>query len=225
MKYIVVIPARIGSKRFPNKNIYPLNGLPLISHSVEYALNNFDENLIWVNTDSSLISDVVNCYGINVFYRPEVLGNDYSTTADVLKNHVENLIQNGDVFDAVILLQPTNPLRGEYLLKNAIVEFEKNTRSSLATFSKLEKKYGSIENEHFYPKNYTPGQRTQDLDADYFEDGLIYITKVESILKGEIITSDVYPLINEHIYSNVDIDYYEDLLYAEFLIKNKKNNE
>ena len=35
MKFLVVIPARGGSKGIPMKNIYPLNGKPLLSYSLE----------------------------------------------------------------------------------------------------------------------------------------------------------------------------------------------
>ena len=34
-KNIAIIPARGGSKRLINKNIYPLNGKPLIAYSIE----------------------------------------------------------------------------------------------------------------------------------------------------------------------------------------------
>lgn len=39
-KYITIIPARGGSKRFPGKNTHVLNGKPLICHSIEYSLQN-----------------------------------------------------------------------------------------------------------------------------------------------------------------------------------------
>ena len=38
--YIVVIPARKNSKRIKGKNLRKLNGKPLISHSIEYAVKN-----------------------------------------------------------------------------------------------------------------------------------------------------------------------------------------
>ena len=150
MKYIVIIPARIGSKRFPNKNIYPLNGKPLISHTIEYALETFPKSDIWVNTDSKLISEVVDSYGINVFFRPDSLGSDSTSTVEVLRNQIQYLEIQNYIFDAVILLQPTNPLRPKELLKEAIEKFEKSSRSSLVTFSHLEKKYGAIKNNFFY---------------------------------------------------------------------------
>ena len=66
-----------------------------------------------------------------------------------------------------------------------------------------------------------PGQRSQDLEKAYFENGLLYITKCKSILLGEIITEDVYPLVCNDLESKVDIDYLEDFVFAEFLLKSK----
>ena len=49
--YIVLIPARKNSKRLKNKNKKLLLNKPLISHSIEYALNYFSNDQIWVNSD------------------------------------------------------------------------------------------------------------------------------------------------------------------------------
>ena len=91
----------------------------------------------------------------------------------------------------------------------------------MATFSISEKKLGKIKGGLFKPTNYLPGQRSQDLEKEYFENGLLYITKCKSILLGEIITEDVYPLVCNDLESKVDIDYLEDFIFAEFLLKSK----
>ena len=39
MKLICLIPARVGSKRIPHKNIQNLAGKPLIAYTVEKALD------------------------------------------------------------------------------------------------------------------------------------------------------------------------------------------
>ena len=50
-----------------------------------------------------------------------------------------------------------------------------------------------------------------------------YTSRIKAILRGEILTKDVYPLICNDIESSVDIDTIEDFLYAEAII-NAKNN-
>ena len=49
LKYKIIIPARKNSKRLVGKNLKILNGKPLIQHSIDYALLNFEKNDIWVN--------------------------------------------------------------------------------------------------------------------------------------------------------------------------------
>ena len=220
MNYQVIIPARGGSKRFPKKNIHLLNGVPLIAHSILFALKTFDKTNIWVNTDDEEIALISKKYGVNITIRPIDLGSDIASTADVL--YFQNIFFNANNIpcDAMILLQATNPIRPQNLIYSAISEFEKSNRNSLASFSTLNRKFGKINNFFFTPTNYKPGQRMQHIEPDYFENGLIYITNIASIQQKEIITSDVFPLLIDSEESLVDIDEPKDMLFAEFLLKN-----
>lgn len=221
MKYQVIIPARGGSKRFPKKNIHLLNGLPLISHSILSALEAFDKTNIWVNTDDDEIADIAMQYGVNITIRPTDLGSDTASTADVLFFQDEYFNDNNICYDAFILLQVTNPIRPPSLIQTAIREFENSGRNSLASFSSLNRKYGKIQDYSYFPSNYKPGQRMQDIEPDYYENGLIYITKRECIKMKEIISLDVLPLIINGDEPLVDIDEPKDILFAEFLLIQK----
>jgi CMP-N-acetylneuraminic acid synthetase len=222
LKFQVIIPARGGSKRFPRKNIQALNGIPLISHSILFALKTFPKENIWVNTDDQEIAGVAAGHGVNITYRPEELGSDTASTADVLFFQQELFAQNNIACDAQILLQATNPLRPENLMTEAIKLFENSGRNSLASFTVLNRKYGKIRMNQYIPENYKPGQRMQEIDLDYYENGLVYIAKAQSILNKEIITGDVFPFICNGIEAAVDIDEPTDMLFAEFLLKNKQ---
>ncbi len=224
MKYKVIIPARGGSKRFPKKNIALLGNIPLIYHSITFARNfdflNYDD--IIVNTDSDEIENLVKKIDCKVYRRPDVLGSDTTSTADVLKDQVINMLNEKKDFDAIILLQATNPFRLKSILQKAIDLFERNNYNSLASYSLLTKKFGKIEDNIFYPINYSFGERMQDIQKYYFENGSLYITKKEHIIKGKIITEDVFAFIDNNPLSTIDIDEKIDLLNAEFVIKNKK---
>ena len=69
------------------------------------------------------------------------------------------------------------------------------------------------------PFNYEIGQRSQDLEPLYFENGLLYITKAKAILDNKIITENAIPYLVNHIFANVDIDTKEDFDFAEYLYK------
>ena len=62
MKYKVIIPARANSKRLPGKNMKFLGNKPLIQYSIDYALNNFKADEIWVNSDDKEIIE----FGFNL---------------------------------------------------------------------------------------------------------------------------------------------------------------
>jgi CMP-N-acetylneuraminic acid synthetase len=214
-KTIAIIPARGGSKRLPNKNIYLLGGIPLVAHSILYAQKNksiVDE--IYVSTDDATIKKIALQYGAKVIDRPKSLSGDFEPTVTALKHVLESLdfeVEN------VILLQPTNPLREENLLEEAFKIYQEQNCDSLFTVSRNHQKLGKIVNNEFVPFNYEIGQRSQDLEPLYFENGLLYISKAKLIMKDKIISETAFPYEVNHIFANIDIDTQEDLDYAEYL--------
>jgi N-acylneuraminate cytidylyltransferase len=214
-KTIAIIPARGGSKRLPNKNILSLGGIPLLVHSILYAQQNNDIiDEVYVSTDDVAIKKIALEYGAKVIDRPENLSGDFEPTVSVLK-HVLEFIER-DV-DHLILLQATNPLRPQELLKDAFEVYQKGDYDSLFTVSRNHQKLGKIVDDKFCPFNYAIGQRSQDLEPLYFENGLLYISKVSLILDNIIISENAFPLEVNHIFATVDIDTQDDLDYAEYL--------
>jgi len=216
MKTIAIIPARGGSKRLPNKNILSLGGIPLIVHSILYAQKNkaiIDE--IYVSTDDAAIKKNALDYGAKVIDRPENLSGDFEPTVSALKHVLESLDYE---VENVVVLQPTNPLRPENLLKETFEIYQKQNGDSLFTVSRNHQKLGKITNNKFIPFNYEIGQRSQDLEPLYFENGLLYISKAKIIMEGKIISEATYPFEVNHIFANVDIDTQEDLEYAGYLL-------
>jgi N-acylneuraminate cytidylyltransferase len=215
MKTIAIIPARGGSKRLPNKNILSLGGIPLIAHSILYALKNrtiIDD--VYVSTNDEAIKKIAMQYGAKVIERPESLSGDLEPTVGALRHVLESLDYK---VDNVILLQPTTPLREENLLKEAFEVYQKQNCESLFTVSRNHQKLGKIANNRFIPFNYEIGQRSQDLDPLYFENGLLYISKASLILEDIIISETSYTLLVNSIFTNVDIDIQDDLEFAEYI--------
>ena len=216
MKTIAIIPARGNSKRLSNKNINLLGGMPLLVHSINYAKQHEFIDAIYVSTDNQDIKKIALQYGAFIIDRPKELSGDLEPTVTALKHVLDSLDHD---IENVILLQPTNPLRPKNLLTDAFQVFKANECDSLFTVSRNHQKFGIIENNEFKPFNYKIGQRSQDLEPLYFENGLLYITKAKHILNNEIITSNAFPLIVNHPFASVDIDTQEDFDFAEFLLK------
>ena len=215
-KTIAIIPARGGSKRLPNKNILSFGGIPLLAHSILYAKDNthiIDE--IYVSTDDEKIKEIALEFGAKVITRPQSISGDNEPTISSLQ-HV--LLSVDEAIENVILLQPTNPLRTKNLLEDCYKKFIDLQSESLFTVSKNEQKLGKIIDNIFIPFNYEIGQRSQDLEPLFYENGLLYITKAKSILEDKIITQNAYPYLVNHIFAKVDIDTQEDFDYAEYLL-------
>jgi len=105
MKIIAMIPARIGSKRVPKKNLRLINGQPLISYSIDAAIKAdiFDE--IYINSDAEIFSEIAEGKDIEFYKRPERLGSDATNNDEFVADFISKV--NGDI---LIQLLPTSPL-------------------------------------------------------------------------------------------------------------------
>jgi len=215
MKTIVIIPARGGSKRIPEKNIQLFGGLPLLVHSIQYAFANSEIiDAVYVSTDDESIKSIALANGANVIDRPAHISGDLEPTITALKHALETI---DDEVENVILLQPTNPLRPQNLLKEAFEVYHNGNCDSLFTVTRNHQKLGKIIENKFQPFNYSIGQRSQDLEPLFFENGLLYITKASLIFDNIIISQNAFPFEVNHIFANIDIDTKEDMEYAEYL--------
>ncbi len=215
MKSIAIIPARGGSKRLPGKNIMPLGDLPLVAHSILEAQRHAFIDAVYVSTDDREIKEVALRYGAQVIDRPAAISGDTEPTVTALKHVVEILGFQGTVF----LLQPTNPLRPAGLLQEAFEIFQQTQSDSLMTVSRNHHKLGKIIEGNFVPFNYQIGQRSQDLEPLYYENGLLYLIDSELLLQEKIMGERQFPLIVDHPFASVDIDTQSDFDLATCLYK------
>lgn len=215
-KTIAIIPARGGSKRLPNKNSLLIGNYPLLVHSILFAqANNEIIDEIYVSTDHDEIKEIAIQYGAKVIERPLAISGDFEPTITAIQHVLQSI---NEQVENVVLLQPTNPLRPQNLLKECFTKFQECDSDSLFTVSQNHHKLGKINNDTFVPFNYEIGQRSQDLEPLFFENGLLYITKTNAILDDKIITENAFPYVVNHIFANVDIDTKADFDYAEYLL-------
>jgi N-acylneuraminate cytidylyltransferase len=221
LKTIAIIPARGGSKRLKDKNIKVLNGLPLLAHSIQYA-QQFPDLIdgIYVSTNDAAIKTVALTYGAQVIDRPEALSGDHATTISALQHVLDNV---SDTVQHVVLLQPTNPLRPDDLLPEALKRYLEGKYESLFTVSRNHQKLGKIIENQFVPFNYELGQRSQDLEPLYFENGLLYVLQSDLIRHGKIMGAHSLPFIVDNPFSEVDIDTQADFDYAAYLMGKVKS--
>lgn len=228
-KYLVIIPARGGSKGIPGKNIKPLNGKPLICYTIDAARSIVDDSHICVSTDDDSIIAVVEQYGLKVpFKRPECLATDTASTYDVLLHALHFYEERGECFDAIILLQPTSPFRTGEHVKEALAFYSKEIDMVVSVKETDSNPYYVCFEENsqgMLEISKGDGQyiRRQDCPHVYEYNGAIYIINPDS-LKREPLSRfskrKKYVMDKEH---SLDLDTMLDWQIAEFLINDIEN--
>ncbi|MDE5902651.1 MAG: acylneuraminate cytidylyltransferase family protein [Muribaculaceae bacterium] len=131
-QYLYLIPARGGSKGIPGKNIRPLCGTPLIGHTIRQALEVARQEDVVVTTDDEAIADTARAAGASVpFMRPACLATDTASSRDAILHALDWMESHGRHYDAVVLLQPTSPLRLADDISRCITAFEQARRDGL----------------------------------------------------------------------------------------------
>ena len=171
--------------------------------NILFAQNNpsvIDIDEIYVTTDSAAIKKVALQYGVQVIDRPDAISGDFEPTVSAIQHVLDTISYTPD---HVIVLQPTNPLRPEHLLQDAFEAYANNSCDSLFTVSRNHQKLGKISNKSFIPFNYAIGQRSQDLEPLYFENGLLYITQTKLIREGKIFSENNRVIITYTLFGAV----------------------
>ena len=126
-KVLAVIPARGGSKSVPRKNIALIAGKPLLAYTVEEAQKVSEISDLIVSTDDEEIASVAGSLGVNVpFLRPTELATDDAEAAPVLAHALFAMeAQRAERYDAIMMLQPTTPLRMAFHIQTALDMFDR----------------------------------------------------------------------------------------------------
>lgn len=123
-RFVGLIPARGGSKGIPRKNIADCAGKPLLAWTCEAALGSRRLARTLLSTDSEEIAAVGRTCGVEVpFLRPAAIAADDSSSLDVMVHALDWLEASGDQADALVLLQPTSPLRTARHIDEAVELF------------------------------------------------------------------------------------------------------
>lgn len=224
MKVLYLIPARGGSKGIPHKNIKLLNGKPLIQYSIEVARKLANDEDICLSTDDEEIKKVAERLGLNVpFLRPDYLASDTAGTSDVIVHALDFYKQNGRLYDVVVLLQPTSPLRTVQNVKDCLElysnEFDMVTTVKESSISAVLCK----ENAQGYLEQVIGGNnvRRQDAEKLYEYNGAVYVINAEAVKeKGLGGFSKIKKCVMSEEHS-IDIDTMLDWLLIETILKRK----
>jgi CMP-N-acetylneuraminic acid synthetase len=137
MKFLAVIPARGGSKGILRKNLVKVEGKPLIAYTINEAIAcNLFENVI-VSTDDAEIANISLEYGAQVpFMRPSDLSQDSTPMITVMQHALAWSLDISKI-DALVLLQPTSPMRKAQHIQMAVEEYIRQGADSLVSVVKV----------------------------------------------------------------------------------------
>lgn len=224
-----VITARGGSKGIPRKNLRVLCGKPLLQYTAEAALTASRLSQVILSTEDEEIAEVGRRCGLHVpFLRPMQLAQDDTPTLPVLRHAVSWMENQGSYFDAVCLLQPTNPLRRAGEIDACIERLQVGGADAVVTILPVPAEYnphwvyfqdqsGSL---RLSTGETSPRPRRQDLPPAFHREGSVYVTRRDVLMNENSLYGKRLEGYLLQSGEKVNIDTPEDLARAETLLEN-----
>jgi CMP-N,N'-diacetyllegionaminic acid synthase len=232
LSILILIPARKGSKRIPNKNLKILGDKPLIQWTFDIAKQINPGEEILVSTDSDEIRKLAIAQGILCpWLRPDELATDFATSVEVAIHSIEWYENNIKQIKGVLLLQPTSPFRNIDDLKKGIEIFNNHPGTSVIGVSPAlnhPQWTFRIQDGHLDPFLDFAGLKTrsQDLEPAYCINGSFYLISPNLLkMHNSFFLNDSLALVSVREETKIDIDTYSDWEIAENFIKSGKNLE
>mgnify|MGYP001265308829 CR=1 FL=1 len=217
---LAVIPARGGSTRLKDKNIYPLGGKPLIRWTTEAVVNSRCFDKILISTDSDAIFDAVSDLPVERHYRPEKHATVKATALKAMLNLMENLEEEYEVFSYFLptcpFIKPEDISAGLDLLTDNV-----DSVVSVTEITECIQKACLIKDDWLLPvfDNLEFGLTNSKFVKKYHKpSGAFYISRWDSILdkrnfyKGNVKAS-ILPADRA-----IDINTHKDIMYAEYIL-------
>lgn len=226
MHILGVIPARGGSKSIPHKSIVPLGGKPLLAWTAEAALQARGLRRVILSTDDPVIAAVGRSFGLDVpFLRPVEMARDQSPAIDLIRHALTWLEEHESARpDAVMLLQPTSPLRNAQHIDAAVDLLTSTGADSVVSVVPVPHQFNPVSVLKLVDGRLVPFvegpliTRRQDKPVVFARNGpAIVLTRRPILEQGRLYGPDCRPLIMAADES-ADIDEPRDLEYVEHLL-------
>lgn len=227
-----IIPARGGSKSIPRKNLAPLAGRPLIAHTFEAAKASSRITRIIVSTDDAEIAAFAASQGVEVpFLRPPELATDQAPILPVLKHLLGELGSRENYRPvAVVLLQPTSPLRAPGRIDAAIDLLFASGSDSVVSVVEAPHQFNPLSvlrMEAGMLTPFLPGEgarimRRQDKPRVFARNGpSILVSAVRTLLEKDSLYGERCAALEMPPEESIDIDAPFDLELAEFFLRKR----
>jgi CMP-N,N'-diacetyllegionaminic acid synthase len=227
---VAFIPARLGSKRVPGKNVRALAGHPTLAYTIAPALESGVFSSVIVSTDSEEIATIARHYGAEVpFLRPAAFAGDHSPDIEWLEHILTELRAAGRTWDAFSILRPTSPFRSAGMIRRAFAGFTSQAGAdSLRAVEKCTQHPGKmwvIRGERLLPLlPFGPAEQPwhstpyQALPLVYVQNASLEMAWTRVVFERRTIAGDtIVPFVTEG-HEGFDINDPSDWIVAEHLI-------
>ena len=236
MTVVALIPARGGSKRLPGKNMADCAGRPLLEWAARSALEARRIDHALLSTDDGAMAEAGRRFGLSVpFLRPAEIAADDTPMLPVMQHALGWAQEQFGKIEALVLLQPTSPLRTATHVDEAVERFLASDAESLVSVVeishihhpivayRLEPGPGPGAGEHIDSNRLVPYFPNPPSDAPpaYSRNGpAVLINRPAVIERGERLGEPLIPyeMAPE---DSVDVDTPLDLEIAEFLLRRR----
>lgn len=233
MNVLGVIPARGGSKAIPGKNLATIAGRPLLAYTADAALRSVRLSRVIVSTDDERIASVARTLGLEVpFMRPADLATDAAPMLPVLQHAEHEMAARGFAADAVVLLQPTSPLRRASHIDAAIALLDTTGADTVVSVVEVPHQFNPLsvmrlDGDRIVPWSLGPMVlRRQDKPRVFARNGPAVLAVRTGVLHGSdsnggaLYGADTRPLIMSAAES-IDLDSPEDLDLLEYRLSRR----
>jgi CMP-N-acetylneuraminic acid synthetase len=141
----IIIPARAGSKRLKNKNIYEFKSKPMIYWAIKAATESAFKNNIYVSSDSKKILSISRKYGAKNILRPKLLSDDKVFKIEAIKHAVKFIEKKmNKKLSLVVSLQANSPEVTSLDIDRSIYHLIKHNRQEVISIDAHNNANGAI---------------------------------------------------------------------------------
>lgn len=217
MKIVAMMPIKLNNKRFPGKNIKPLNGKPLLLYNLTMlqSIREIDEIYVYCS-DEAICSFLPQ----NVIFlkRPKFLDSDRNNFTQFFESFMAKV--DADIY---VCSHATAPFVSVQTTQKCIQSVLSGKYDSAFTATKLQ---DFLWTSHLTPLNFDADNlpRSQDLESYYRETSGIYVFKKEVFKNYKTRVGKNPNIVEVSFKESIDINEEEDFRLAEILCQTKTAN-
>lgn len=222
---VCIIPVRGGSKGIPRKNLQEIvPGISLLEWTLAQALEVFPAEDVVVSTEDNELATIAAASEARLSHRPAHLAYDESTTAEVVTHLLQQIDPENTIYDAIMILQVTSPLRQASDIRRALDLGRCNDFDAVVSAyetvdchpAKLYFMYHGIAEPVKPEMQYA---RRQDLPKVYRRNGGIFLVRRDHFDKTGFLWGGRTAIVDMPRARSIDIDVPEDLEQARASLK------